>query len=281
MMLLLIVLISVGATKLTNKRRGVRVPVQSLEESAEEIEEKVELTLREKEDLVYTLLLKEGFTKEAVCGIMGNISVECTTYDPELSGNNDVTYGLFQWNDVGDRKQRLKDWCGENNYQYDSIEGQVAFAIYEIKGGDSIACRLDSFLRSTHDAYTASQEFTAGFERCVTENPKEAKYTGSIYPEFYGYHYQSMFMRVSRSLNYYTRYVERGEEPGQESDEDSERASSAEDTEIASKSQDEEMDEITGEESEELPHADNDWPFEEPTTSSDSDKDTWESKSIW
>lgn len=219
-LMLLVVLITVGSQELTNRQRKVRVPVQVIEneEVTQVSEEPVEL--REREDYVYTLLLNEGFTKEAVCGIMGNISVECTNYNPKVTNVDDVTYGLFQWNEVGERKTKMLEWCKENEYSHDSIRGQVAYAIYEIKGGDAIACRLDGFLRNTHDAYTAAQEFAAGFERCVSSSSKDAKYTGSIYPEYYGNHYQSMFMRISRSLNYYTRYVERGEEPQALSNED-------------------------------------------------------------
>lgn len=203
---LLTVLIFVLTSNTAGRRRRIKVQVQEIEQEAEETPG-IELTLREREDLVYRLLMEAGFTEEAVCGIMGNISVECTNFEPTLEGNNNMTYGLFQWNDVGQRRTRLMEWCEENSYSYESIEGQIAYAIYEMEGGDSIACRLENFLKTTHDAYTASMEFTVGFERCVCNNTEEMAYTGSIYPEYAGSHYQSMFTRISRSLNYYTRYV--------------------------------------------------------------------------
>lgn len=188
-------------------RRAVSTPVH-VEVTTIPRETGWNLSIREREDMVYGMLIKEGFSPAGACGIMGNISVEDTTFDPTIEGNNGATYGLFQWNDVGDRRERLKRWCSDRHIRYDTIIGQVQFAVYEIEGGDVIACKLEEYLKTTDNAYTAAMEFTAGFERCVTKNEKEkGKYTGNIYPDFYGLRYQSIEKRISRALNYYERYV--------------------------------------------------------------------------
>lgn len=191
----------------TKNRKVVSTPVQ-VEVTTIPRETGWNLSIREREDMVYGMLLKEGFSPAGACGIMGNISVECTSFDPTVLGNNGMTFGLFQWNDVGDRRERLKRWCSDRHIRYDTIIGQIQFATYEIEGGDSIACRLEEYLKTTDNAYTAAMEFTAGFERCVTKNTAEkGKYVGNIYPGFYGLRYQSMEKRISRALNYYDRYV--------------------------------------------------------------------------
>lgn len=168
----------------------------------------MKLTLREREDLVYEMLISEGFSPEGACGIMGNMSVENENFDPTIEANNGITYGLFQWNDVGERRTNLVHYCNDNHIHYDTIEGQVSFAIFEIRGGDSIAKRLRDYLETTNDTYTAAMEFTAGFERCVaSKDLGQGKYTASLYPEFRNKPYQSLKKRISRALNYANRYV--------------------------------------------------------------------------
>lgn len=165
------------------------------------------LPLEDKEDLVFETLTSSGYSVAGACGIMGNIAVESPEYDPTVLGPGDIPYGLFQWTDVGDRKKKLKSWCKEHGLGHDTIEGQLAFAIYELSGGDSIACRLDDFLRTTDDAYAACSEFAAGFERCISDEDNGCGiYAGSLYPEFYKKPYQGLNKRLNKALNYYERY---------------------------------------------------------------------------
>ena len=165
------------------------------------------LPLSEKEDLVFESLKKAGFSTAGACGIMGNIAVESPDYDPTAVGVGGGPYGLFQWTNVGRRKKKMQTWCEKHDVSPDSIEGQLAFAIYEIEGGDVIAVRLKDYLKSTDDAYTACAEFAAGFERCIADkNDGCGVYTGSIYPEFYGKPYQGLNKRINKAMNYYERY---------------------------------------------------------------------------
>lgn len=165
------------------------------------------LPLEEKEELVFETLTSAGYSIAGACGIMGNIAVESPDFDPTALGPGGVPYGLFQWTNVGDRKEKLRTWCENHNLSPDSIEGQLAFAIYEVSGGDSIAVRLDDFLRTTDDAYAACVEFTAGFERCISDTTEGCGiYAGSLYPEFYKKPYQGLDKRVNKALNYYERF---------------------------------------------------------------------------
>ncbi len=169
----------------------------------------INMSLEEKEELVYRNLLKAGLSPAGACGIMGSIAVESPDFDPSAENEISGAYGLFQWTDDGDRKQAFIDYCTENDMSRDSVEAQLSFAIYEIGGADPIACRLDSFLRETDDAYTAAAEFTVGFERCITDDAGQADtYTGSLYPEFYGSRYQNLSKRINKAMNYYKRFEE-------------------------------------------------------------------------
>ena len=171
-----------------------------------------DIPLAEKENIIYQSLIKAGYSPEGACGIMGNIAVESPDYDPTAVNESGNTLGLFQWNDVGDRKQHLKDFCREHNMNWNSIESQLAFAVYELSGADPIACRLDDFLKETDNTYAAAVEFTAGFERCVSDSGDSAdRYMGSLYPEFYGNYYQGLSKRVNKAMNYHIRFVENAE----------------------------------------------------------------------
>ena len=178
-----------------------------------------DLPTREKERIVYQSLLAAGFSPAGACGMMGNISVETTDFDPTVTNGSNGAFGLFQWTDVGDRQDKLKEFCRENEMNWGSVEGQIAFAVYELSGADPIACRLDELLRKTDDPYTAAAEFCAGFERCIADSGKKAdRYMGSIYPEFYGNYYQGMSKRINRAMNYYERFISGDEDDEEDGD---------------------------------------------------------------
>ena len=161
------------------------------------------------EEAIFSTLVKSGYTPAAACGILGNISVEDGSFEPDLTGNKGNTYGLFQWTDTGDRRQHLRDWCYNRKLPANGYEGQVAFAIYELEGGDVIACRMNQFLKNTDNPTLAAMEFAAGFERCVGRTGIkniDAVYNGNIYDEYYGKMYQALGRRVSNAADYYERF---------------------------------------------------------------------------
>ncbi len=166
-----------------------------------------DMPLEEKEQLIFDYLIEAGYSPAGACGVMGNIAVESSDIDTLAVNEGSGALGLFQWNDVGDRQQHLKDFCKEHKLNWNSIDSQLAFAVYEISGADPIACRLDDFLKETDNAYAAASEFCAGFERCVTDSGKKAdRYMGALYPEFYGYYYQGLSKRINKAMNYYERF---------------------------------------------------------------------------
>lgn len=161
------------------------------------------------EESIYSTLVSSGYTPAAACGILGNISIEDGSFEADLSGNKGKTYGLFQWTDTGDRRNKMLEWCRNRDLPSDSYEGQVAFAMYELEGGDVIACRMENYLKDTKDPKMAAMEFAAGFERCVGRthsNNGDAAYLGKIYDEYYGRTYQALGRRVGNASDYYDRF---------------------------------------------------------------------------
>jgi len=199
-LLITIIVLTVMNAAHKEEEQGAPEPETVLEDPC------LNMTPEEKEELIYRTLLEAGFSPAGACGIMGSIAVESPDFDSSAVNEKSGAYGLFQWTDDGDRKQALKEYCIEHDLSRDSIDAQLAFAIYEIGGADPIACRLDRLLRETDDAYAAAAEFAVGFERCITDDAGRADtYTGSLYPEFYGKRYQHLSKRINKALNYYNR----------------------------------------------------------------------------
>ena len=164
----------------------------------------------ETEDCIYNTLRAAGYTKAGACGILGNMSVENPWFEPDIYGNGGITYGLFQWNNVGERKDNLDKWCKNRSLSHKQVEGQLAFAIHELSGGDPIAKRANDFLKSCDKPRVAAMEFAVGFERCIGSSPSpenDAEYEGFIYPEYFGRTYQALKRRMDAAEKYYDGYV--------------------------------------------------------------------------
>lgn len=163
----------------------------------------------QKEDSIYWTLIENGYSPAGACGILGNISIENPKFEPDLYANNNKTYGLFQWSDVGNRKNNLVRWCNNRLLYPNRIEGQLAFAMHEIDGGDPQASQLHYYLMHADTPENAAMEFAAGFERCVgnTSNPDaDGIYTGIVYPNNYGRMYQALNHRMENARKYYSGY---------------------------------------------------------------------------
>lgn len=161
------------------------------------------------EDSIYKTLIDHGYSTAGACGILGNISVENPKFQPDLYANGGITYGLFQWTDVGNRKSFLVKWCNNRLLYPNRVEGQLAYAMYELEGGDAQASRANDYLKTAKDPELAAMEFAVGFERCIgATSDKEADgiYDGVIYPERKGCTYQALTKRMKNAKKYYEAY---------------------------------------------------------------------------
>lgn len=164
----------------------------------------------ETEDRIYNTLRAAGYSRAGVCGILGNMAVENPWFEPDIYGNGGITYGLFQWNNVGERKSNLDRWCNNRCLHPGRVEGQLAFAIHELNGGDPIAKRANDFLKTADNPREAAMEFAVGFERCIgsSSSPEnDADYDGSIYTERHGRTYQALGRRMNMAEKYYNGYL--------------------------------------------------------------------------
>lgn len=81
---------------------------------------------------ILTDLLSKGWTKNAICGMLGNMQTE-STINPGIwqnldEGNMNMGFGLVQWTPAS----KYTNWADSSGYQWGDIEGQLARLQYEI-----------------------------------------------------------------------------------------------------------------------------------------------------
>lgn len=115
------------------------------------------------EEIVVRFLVKElGYTVAAACGVAGNIKYE-SGFRPTASGDSGTSYGICQWH--AGRKTRLITWCGDNGYDYKTLEGQLYYLKYELtKYYTKVHKYLKACENSDQGAYDAGYYFCYNFE---------------------------------------------------------------------------------------------------------------------
>ncbi len=126
-------------------------------------------------EIMARLLFQYDLTPEAACGIAANMWYE-SSFQPCVA-SVDGSYGLCQW--VGDRKTRLYDWCYTNGYDGDTVEGQLAYMMYEM---ESYSVDL------TGTAYECAANFCRVFEsppNAATQARMRGNYAEELMDRFF------------------------------------------------------------------------------------------------
>ena len=113
------------------------------------------------EEQIYSILTAPiesgggGLTKSGAVAVMGCIAYE-SGFNPTAENVNDGGYGLLQWTNVAnsDRKSKLLNYLDSNGYSRDSIEGQMAFAIQELK---TIFSNENGYAYPVYETLTSSE----------------------------------------------------------------------------------------------------------------------------
>lgn len=123
-------------------------------------------------DRVFQALTQEGLNAAAACGIMANIEQE-SQFDPSATSRGG-SYGLCQW--TGSRKTDLYNFCDANGRNPASIDGQIAFLMYELQNGyKSVYKTLLSTPNTVDGAYNAAYRFCYDFERPANKSGRSAQ----------------------------------------------------------------------------------------------------------
>ena len=91
------------------------------------------------EERIWNFLRANGFTAEAAAGAMGNMFAESGMIVDVEEYSGGGGYGLCQW--TGSRRTDLVNWCKNNGYGYNTLEGQLNFLMYELKARNQLSLR--------------------------------------------------------------------------------------------------------------------------------------------
>ena len=120
---------------------------------------------------IYNYLGTRGWTKNAICGMLGNMQTE-STINPGLwqnrdQGNTNLGYGLVQWTPA----TKYLEWARSYGYSTTQIEPQLLRIIYEVNHGlqwistDEYPLSFLEFQKSTESPSYLAQAFLKCYER--------------------------------------------------------------------------------------------------------------------
>lgn len=81
---------------------------------------------------ILSYLLARGWTKNAICGMLGNMQRE-STINPGIwqnldEGNTELGFGLVQWTPA----TKLQNWCIQHDLDYKKMDSQLKRILYEV-----------------------------------------------------------------------------------------------------------------------------------------------------
>lgn len=128
--------------------------------------------------IIYNALLNEGWTANAIAGMLGNMQKE-STINPgiwqNLIENPSLGYGLVQWTP----STKYTDWANANGYAIDDGDGQLVWINTQmVTSGEWIATTdyplsFDDFKASTETPEYLAYAFMYNFERPADKNQPE------------------------------------------------------------------------------------------------------------
>lgn len=116
----------------------------------------------ENAEKVYNYFRKQGFSKEATVGIMGNFQRESSMKPDIVEVGNGIGFGLGQWS--YERRTKLENYAKEKNKGVKSLSLQLDFTVEEMKKIDFGGKSFEDF-KKINDVTEATQLFETYFER--------------------------------------------------------------------------------------------------------------------
>lgn len=123
---------------------------------------------------IYEYLTANGWTKNAICGVLGNMQSESTINPAIWQGlvvnNTDGGYGLVQWTPA----TKYINWCSEKDLSYPDMDSNLKRILYEVQNHTQWyhpTMSFTEFTQSTDTAYNLALLFLAHYER--PKNPNQ------------------------------------------------------------------------------------------------------------
>ena len=115
---------------------------------------------------IYKFFKGKGWSKNAICGLLGNIEVETAyTFNPDIHAyNGDGGYGLLQWTPGS----KLRDWAQNHGLNFKTINTQCRRIQYEYE--NSIQYYTSNYCSLTFRQYIKSNNSPASLAECFMHN---------------------------------------------------------------------------------------------------------------
>lgn len=115
---------------------------------------------------IYKFFKGKGWSKNAICGLLGNIEVETAyTFNPDIHAyNGDGGYGLLQWTPGS----KLRDWAQNHGLNFKTINTQCQRIQYEYENG--IQYYTSNYCSLTFRQYIKSNNSPASLAECFMHN---------------------------------------------------------------------------------------------------------------
>lgn len=135
--------------------------------------------MRVNAEFIYSYLLPLGWSKNAICAMLGNFQRE-STINPGIwqnldSGNTSLGYGLCQWTPA----TKYLDWCNTLGYDPSEMESNLERIIYEVVNNiqyittDSYPETFNEFVTSTKSVEYLTKAFLHNYERAGVQAEEE------------------------------------------------------------------------------------------------------------
>lgn len=145
--------------------------------------------------IIFNELLKNGFTVESICGVLGNAGGFYTLGESSinpgiwqnLTPNPALGFGLFQWTP----STNYTNWADANGYEHDDGYGQLYWLINQtVPTGQWIPTRdypetFNEFKASTKDPEYLAYVFLNNFERPANRNQPDRQRNARYWYEWY------------------------------------------------------------------------------------------------
>lgn len=122
---------------------------------------------------IYNYLNARGWSKNAICGMLGNMQTE-STINPAIwqnldYGNTELGYGLVQWTPA----TKYLNWCDENELIPSQMDSNLKRILYEVENDEqwiNSNMTFYEFTQSTNSAYSLAMLFLSSYERPADPN---------------------------------------------------------------------------------------------------------------
>lgn len=137
--------------------------------------------MTENAQYILDYLLNEGWTKNAICGMLGNLQRE-STINPGIwqnldSGNTSLGYGLVQWTPA----TNYLNWCDSEGLEPSAMDSNLKRILYELENGLQYYSTYEypesfrNFTKSTKDVKYLASAFLHNYERAGVSAESERR----------------------------------------------------------------------------------------------------------